>query len=235
MCNITLIGTIHSENGQCNSNELYKILENIKPDVIFDELPSHFSDMYYSDSFDIYCANNILLNRNPPVVPLEVKCNKKYKQNNNVEIIPVDIDIRQELSKYQHEFLFMFSTFYKNEDYIKLDNEKENLISQEGFHFLNSSKFLDLLEKKETTEKIIMESDNQKNRLFDIYKLFQVVQYDNREYAMLDNIYNFSKGNQYNHAVFLIGAEHKKAIMRKITEYDKLAEIRLNWTMYGDK
>ena len=102
MCNITLIGTIHSENGQCNSNELYKILENINPEVIFDELPSHFSDMYYSDSFDMYCANNILLNRNPPVVPLEVKCNKKYKQNYNVEIIPVDIDTRQELPLTQH-------------------------------------------------------------------------------------------------------------------------------------
>src|SRR5579871_408803 len=198
-------------------------------------MPSHFSDMYYSDSFDMYCANNILFNRNPPVVPLEVKCNKKFKQNYNVEIIPVDIDMMQESSKYQDEFHFMFSTFYKNEDYIKLDNEKEALISQEGFHFLNSNRFLDFLEKKETIERNIMESDKQKNRLLSIYKLFHAVQYDNREYAMLDNIYNFSKGNQYNQSVFLIGAEHKKSIMRKITEYDKLSEIRLNWTMYGDK
>lgn len=235
MNNITLIGTIHSENGQCNSNELYKILENINPDVIFDELPSHFSDMYYSDSFDMYCANNILLNRNPPVVPLEVKCNKKYKQNNNVEIIPVDIDIRQKLSKYQHEFHFMFSTFYKNEDYIKLDNEKETLISQEGFNYLNSDRFLDFLERKVVIEKNIMESEIQKNRLLNIYKLFHAEQYDNRENAMLENIYNYSKGNQYNQAVFLIGAEHIKSIMRKITEYEKLSEIKLNWTTHGDK
>jgi len=77
MYNITLIGTTHSESGQCNSDELYKILEDINPEVIFDELPSHFFDMYYSDSFDMYCVNSILLNRPPIVVPLEVKCIKK--------------------------------------------------------------------------------------------------------------------------------------------------------------
>ncbi len=52
---------------------------------------------------------------------------------------------------------------------------------------------------------------------------------------MLQNIYKYSKESQYNQAVFLIGAEHKKSIMRKITEYKKLSEIKLNWTMYGNK
>lgn len=52
---------------------------------------------------------------------------------------------------------------------------------------------------------------------------------------MLQNIYNYSKGNQYNQAIFLIGAEHKKSIMQKITVYEKLSEIKLNWTMYGNK
>ena len=129
----------------------------------------------------------------------------------------------------------MVHTFFKYEDYKKLDNEKDALIAREGFHFLNSNKFLDLLEKKEVMEKNIMESEIQKNRLLDIYKLFHAEQYDNRENAMLENIYNYSKGNQYNQAVFLIGAKHKKSIMRKITEYEKLSEIKLNWTMYGSK
>jgi hypothetical protein len=229
---ITLIGTVHSENGQCNSDELYKILENINPDVIFDELPRHFFEMFYSNSFDTYCANNTLLNRRPPQVPLEVKCNKKFKQNYKVEIVPVDIDVSQTLSKYQDEIRFMFSTFYENEDYTKLNNEKEALISQEGFQFLNSDKFLDFLEKKAAFEKSIMESGIQKARLLDIYKLFHAEEYDNRESAMLENIFNYSKGNQYNQAVFLIGAEHRKSIMQKITEHQKLSEIKLNWTMF---
>lgn len=148
MHNITLIGTKHLELGKCNSDELYKIIESINPDVIFDELPTHFSDMFYSDSFDTHCANSILLNRHPPVVPLEVKCIKKYKQKNDIKIYPVDIDLTQKSSKYQQEIYFMISTFLEYEDYKNLDNEKETLIAQKGFHYLNSNKFLDYLEKK---------------------------------------------------------------------------------------
>lgn len=235
MCKITLIGTIHSENGKCNYNELYKILESINPEVIFDELTSHYFDMYFSDSFDMHCANSILLNRDTPIVPLEVKCIKKYKQNHNVKILPVDIDVNPKLSKHQDEIRFMFSTFFKNEYYRKLDNEKEVLITQEGYCYLNSNKFLDFLEKKEIVEKNIMDSEIQKDRLLNVYKLFHTEQHDNRENAMLHNIYNFSKENQYNQAVFLIGAQHKKSIMQKIAEYEKLTEIKLNWTMYSNK
>ncbi len=235
MYNITLVGTIHSENGQCNPDELYKILEEINPEVIFDELPTHFADMYYSDSFDIYCANNILLKRSPPIVPLEVKCIKKYGQSYNIEIVPVDIDVRQKLSEHQQGIHFMLHTFFKHEEYKKLDEEKDALISREGFHFLNSNEFLDYSEKKEVIEKSIVESETQKNRLLKIYNLFRAEQYDNRENTMLESIYNYSKANQYNQAVFLVGAEHKKSIMRKITEFEILSEIKLNWTMYGNK
>lgn len=235
MYNITLIGTIHSENGQCNPDKLHKILEDINPEVIFDELPSSSFDMYYSDAIDISYVNRILLNRHPPEMPLEVKCIKKYKQNYNIKVFPVDIDIRQKISKHQDEILFMISTFLQYEDYKRLDNEKETLIAQEGFHYLNSSIFLDFLARKEAVERSIIESEIQKNRLLDIYKLFHAEQYDNRENAMLQNIYNYSKETQYNQAVFLIGAEHKKSIMRKISDYEKSSEIKLNWTMYGNK
>jgi len=232
MYNITLIGTVHSENGLCNSDKLHKIIEDIKPEVIFDELPSHSFDMYYSNSINMYSANGILLNQHPSEIPLEVKSIKKYKQNYDVKILPVDIDIRQRISKYQDEIFFMFLTFFKYEDYKKLDNEKVTLMAREGFHYLNSDNFLDLLERKEILEKKIIESEIQKNRLLYLYKLFHTEQYDNRENAMLQNIYNYSLENQYNQAVFLIGAEHKKSIMQKIIEYEKLFEIKMNWVMY---
>lgn len=235
MYNITLIGTIHSENGLCNAGELHKILEEINPEVIFDELPSDAFDMYYSDSSDIYYINSILLNRYPQELPLEVKCLKKYKQTHNIKIIPVDIDVRQNLSKCHGEIMFMTQTFFKYEEYRTLNNGKETSIKQEGFHYLNSDSFLDFLEKKEVMEKNTMESEIQRGRLLDVYKLFHTEQYDNREKAMLENIYNYSKEDQYNQGVFLIGAEHKKSIMQKITEYEKLSEIKLNWMMYGNK
>lgn len=160
--NITLIGTIHSENGKCNPNELYKILKDIKPEVIFDELPPHHSSVFFSESFDIHCINNMVLNRPSPVIPLEVKSIKKYLQNYDVNIVPVDINIREKMSKHQQEILFMFSTFFKNEDYKMLDAESDAMIAQEGFQFLNSSKFLEFSEKKQFMEKKIIESEIEK-------------------------------------------------------------------------
>lgn len=53
MYNVSLVSTIHSENGKCNHNELYIILESIKPEVIFDELSSHYFEIYFDDSFDL--------------------------------------------------------------------------------------------------------------------------------------------------------------------------------------
>jgi hypothetical protein len=233
MYNITLIGTIHNENGKCNADELYEILEDINPEMIFDELPRSAFDMFYSDSFEMYYTNSILRSRLPPVIPLEVKCIRKYKQSYDTKIFPVDIDVRQKLSKQDE--IFMFHTFFEYDEYIKLDNENTALVAQEGFHYLNSDKFLDYLVKKEVLEKNIMESEIQKDRLLDIYELFHAEQCDDRENGMLQNIYNYSKGNQYNRAVFLIGAKHQKSIMQKITEYEKLSEIKLNWKMFGNK
>lgn len=40
MFNIVLISTEHREFGNCNSDELCKILESINPDVIFEEEPN---------------------------------------------------------------------------------------------------------------------------------------------------------------------------------------------------
>lgn len=233
MCSITLIGTIHSENGQCNSDELHKILEDIKPDVIFDELPSRFADLFYSDSFDIAYANSILLKRPMPNLPLEVKCIKKYRQNHNVKIVSVDIDVSQDLAEQKEEVHFLFNTFFKYKEYKNLDNEKEALVAKEGFHFLNSNKFLDLLEKKEFLEREIIDSDPHKHRLLATYSSHRK-QIDNREKVMLDNIYKYCKENQYNEAVFLLGAEHKKSITQNIIEYEKLSEIKLNWKVYGN-
>jgi len=35
--NITLINSVHKKLGKCNSNELYKIIERIQPEVIFEK------------------------------------------------------------------------------------------------------------------------------------------------------------------------------------------------------
>ena len=49
MNNITLICTVHEEKGICNINELYKIIERINPEIIFEEINPSAFDEYYKD------------------------------------------------------------------------------------------------------------------------------------------------------------------------------------------
>lgn len=246
MHNIILIGTSHSEQGKCNSDELYKILEDINPEVIFEEIPNIFFDMFYNGKCHFDELHKIIKYKLPgnllerietlPLseTPLEVNCIKKYLQNHNIKNIPVDIVINSELSTKME---MMFGEFYKHDDvYKKLVDKDKLLTEQHGFDYLNSKKYLDLDEKKKLREKQLIESNcYNRNELLRIYELSYQEIIDNRENAMLWNIYNYSKENEYNLAVFLLGARHRKSIMEKVLEHEKLSEIKLNWITYNNK
>lgn len=219
MHNITLIATIHIEHGKCNSDELYKIIESINPDVIFVELTSKLFD-------EIYNTNTLNL---PPHL-VEINCIKKYMQNHNIEHIPVDIETGLISDKEQD---WMFDTFEKYEDFNKTDNQQSLLTAQYGFNFLNSDECLDLSAQKDIIIKNILRIDINKDKLSRVHHLFNM--HDNiRDNAMLQNIYNYSKENQYNRAVFLVGVAHKKSIIQKIGEFEKNSGIQLDWRMYGN-
>ena len=47
MYNIILLSTKHIESGKCNSFELYKIIETINPEIIFEEIPPSKFDAVY--------------------------------------------------------------------------------------------------------------------------------------------------------------------------------------------
>ena len=216
MYNITLFVTQHGELGKCNSDELYKIVEAINPDVIFEELPI--------ESFDNFYNGNLI------DIPVEVMCIKKYLQSHEIKHIPVDSIADPDRSPLEK---LMFDKFERDTEYRKIKNEHNSLIAREGFDYLNSDKCMELVEKWMLIEKNIVESDKYKN-LYLHPHLFFYEDIDNRENVMLQNIYNYSKENQYNQAVFFLGCGHRKSIISKIAEYEKRAEIKLNWTIYGE-
>jgi hypothetical protein len=76
MHNITLVNTYHTETGNCNLNELYKIIEDINPEVIFEELYlNDFNDYYVEKKQGDKLETNTIL---------------KYMENHQIEHIPVD-------------------------------------------------------------------------------------------------------------------------------------------------
>ncbi len=218
MYNITLICTVHNEIGKCNSEELYKILELIKPQVIFEELSNDLFVRFYQR---VQTTNE----------PLEVRCIKKYLEKHEVKNIPIDINPNPNIST--NEIEYMFDKFMSHQAYKSL-NKEHNLLSEiEGFAYLNSKKCMELFNKMQGAEKQLMEFGISLNNLSSTYKLFHAEQ-ANRENAMLNNIYTFSKENSYSQAVFFIGAAHRNSIMLKISEFVVKEKLKLNWTYYGD-
>lgn len=211
MNNITLISTVHKEIGKCNSDELCKIIESIKPDVIFLEAFENSYSSYHQlllSQFGVYQER------------LEIKALQLYSHNYTFEYVPVlDIGLSDEFETK----LEIAST---NVDYQRLLDDYISLETENGFQFLNSKKQVAYQEQMRELE----------NRIFDNNLLHQKANesIDAYEHSMLRNIYSFCKDNSFNSAIFMCGAGHRKTITQKIEEYETKEDLILNWTLYND-
>lgn len=205
--NITLISTVHKEIGKCNSDELYKIIESINPNVIFlEELEENYSDydkMLFSQ-FGVFKER------------LELKTIQTYSQNHAFKYVPVlDIGLSD-------EFDTKVKFVSENKDYQRLLNNYDLLERYGGFEFLNSKKSIVLQQEMRELENHIIE-----DKIF-----YQKVNasIDDYENSMLTNINSFTKEQSFKKAIFMCGAAHRKSIIEKI----KNSEIKLNWILYKD-
>jgi hypothetical protein len=213
MYNITLVFTAHLEMGKCNSMELYNILIKISPEIIFEEISNDRYDAYYNEK---------------SFYTLETDAINMYLQNHKIEHIPVDTydfpDIREEVD-------YFHTVIEKNsKEYCELVIDEYNRTIEDGFLYINSKENKSLIEKLHIIEKGIVEKFNNEN-LSRIYKLWNEIN-NKREDVILKNIYDFSYRNKYDKALLLIGAEHRKSILKKIEKYKMQEEIKLNWKLY---
>lgn len=219
MYSITLICTRHEEAGKCNSNELYRIIENISPEIIFEEIPPTFFDKY----------NKHKTHRN-----LETITISRYLEAHKIEHIPVDSDD----VPCESFFLDHINMHRKIEgltdvngfDFRTLTDRNRDYIERYGFEYLNSDSciyFCELLAN--AIERGIKKLNNEK--LFRTNELWKEVQ-AKRENVMLQNIYKYSEDHKYNKAVFPLGAGHRKSIIQKVQRYHKKQKLKLNWSFY---
>jgi hypothetical protein len=219
MPNIILISTEHRESGNCNSDELCKIFESINPDVVFEEeTDDEKYRSYYND------ANSFK--------SLEVQAIIKYKQKHKISPVPVDAKPNQYLSF--NEWDYLFNSFNRYAAYKQIVKDHCALRDKDGFAYLNSERCSELVVKMKNTERQIIEfSAGNRNELSRIYELFHK-EHDHRENTMLLNIYNFTKVNRYNQAVFLLGFAHRNSVEQKISEFRTNENVKLSWTFYND-
>lgn len=213
MYRITLIATGHKEHGICNSNELYKIIEQVNPDIIFEELsPPGFAAIYEGPRSDT----------------LETKTIKLYLKKYPIAHFPVDLDGNELVDRrFKIEIVEMLELFAGSPGYNDLSIQLNNLSEQLGFSYLNNEQCRELLKSKHLLEEVILRNMNYE-KLFQTYNRWLEIN-DLRENAMIRNIYKYSDLNKYKRALFLVGAEHRESIIDKIPKFERNNKLELDW------
>ena len=220
MHNITLVNTYHAEKGNCNLFELYKIIEDINPEVIFEEL-------YLSD-FNEYYIEKKQHNK------LETNTILKYMENHQIEHIPVDyVEIPSQnlmdLNKSMHLKLGKRSYGYR-----RVHDSNMEFIFLYGFKYLNSNDYIKMndIYENEIIETIKFIGDESLMSINQQWLDFM----SNREGVMISKICDYCKEHNFERGIFYIGAGHRSAIIEKTQKNNEASETKINWNYldYGD-
>jgi hypothetical protein len=209
MHNIILISTVHKETGNCNADELCKIIEKLSPNVVFlealDETYSKYEKSLFH-SFGIYHEK------------LEISAIQKCTLNIPFKYVPVlDIGLSDAFER-------KYNTVCENSEFQKLIDKFNSLASENGFKFLNSVESIKLQEEMRILENRLLNSS-------DVSKAFDE-DIDAYENAMIRNIYSYCKSNHFDMAIFLCGVAHRKSIIEKTEKYSAREEVDLNWIKF---
>lgn len=211
MHNIKFISTVHRENGKCNADELCNILEATKPEVIFLEALEDTYSRYQQYTFENF---GVLHEK------LEVRAIQKYSKVSNLKYVPV---LDEGLSESFNE---KYDLICSNVQWQRIIDDFNELVSEQGFQFLNSTKSIIYQEKMRDFEHhLLMDNKLSEDWIKDIEK------YEN---SMIRNIYSYCKFNAFDSAIFLCGVAHRQSIIEKLGSSNKQEKMELNWEIYGD-
>lgn len=211
MKNVILIATVHQENGECNSNNLLKLINSIKPQVVFEEL----SDFMFKEVYE-----------NGKSVSLETETIKLYLQNREISHYPVDLNNNLD-KQFKESITNMFEVFKKYPLYHNLITKLNKSTYELGFSFLNSIHCERLLAQKYFIEQEIAKSTYQEE-LVQIHQKWIGIN-DLREREMVSNICKYSEIHDFDMGVFLVGAEHRKPIIDYVRNKSTGWKGQCNW------
>lgn len=208
MPEIVLIGTRHGSKGVCNAEELYRILERINPDVVFEEIPPSLHSAYHVDMTRENLESNVV---------------NAYLQKHSIQNVPVDYEPIPPDSFFE-EHKRMHQTIEKiSYAYCRLIDEHIDRTTYHGFKYLNSDVHDDLQEKLAmAVDDAIKYLKDESFLSFDM-RWREII--DLREETMLNNIYAYCEKKAFGKGLFLIGSAHRRSIMRKVSN----REGRISW------
>jgi hypothetical protein len=213
---IIVVCSAHKERGFCNSKELLGILEQLKPDIIFEELSSRLFEKCY-----VYNEASFL----------ETDTIKQLLRKVETKHIPVDIDIgsEQEIirSFKQCNIVFdkLIDTCY---EYYRLKEKNEIMTRKYGFRYLNSE-LHDSIDQKTVN----VELSTLKNSSPDLLYAYNnwIILNDKREKSIINNVSEYCKTNDVYNGVLLIGAGHRRAVKNIFMKENTSEDQTIDWIM----
>jgi len=197
---VSLICTVHDEVGLANVSELRAVLERVRPEVIFLEVPLAALDDYY-----VICSRS----------NLESLAVRTYRENRPVKLVPVDLPTPEaeffEKVDYLHRRIRAESPEYR-----QLMARDTACMRAHGFAYLNSEDCSSLwsdayMEMLSTIRRL---DDATLMEIFDSWK--ETI--DHRENEMMKNVQEYCRANTFDVGVFLVGAAHRQPIIDKSRE-----------------
>ena len=209
MHNIIFVSTIHKEIGECNADELCNIIEKLNPEVIFLEAVDETYSAYENYLFSTYGEYH---------KKLELSAIQKFSHTHSFEYVPVCENYLSEAFRQKNRIVC------KNNNIQKLIYNFNFFAATYGFGFLNSLESINLQEEIRMLESRILNGSN-----LDTIVKQEIEDYEN---PMIQNIYSYCKNHQFNTAIFMCGAAHRKSIIEKIEKFKIQEEIILSWTVF---
>jgi len=213
MKKITLIFTVHREQGACTSNILVGILEKINPEVVFEEIHPDRFDSYYKDK---------------AIRTLETEAILTYIKRHTIRQVPVDNFDLSKIKEYHKKISDTLNQIDECSDeicrYLELQTMK---VHNFGFSFLNSLEYTNIAnEIDRLREEIVIKTNDEmikKN-----YSLWLGL-LKSRECNMLNNINDYCNKNEFNKGLFIVGSGHRNALIKEIENNRSLKNMNIYW------
>lgn len=198
MKSVSLICTVHAETGRANVSELHALLERIRPEVAFLEVPVTWG----RQTIENYEG-------------LETAALFRYRETRSVDLVPVDLPTPPESFFINSKRLFNYLERVSDK-YRRLMDRNNSSIFEGGFSFLNSElhEHIQLEIHDEILRILEMRGDPSLTQAYEAWRR----QDDLRDIEMISNIEKYGQINTFDRAVFLVGAAHRPSIVKKSGE-----------------
>lgn len=214
MKRVALVATYHGERGAANVSQLLAILERIRPEVIFLEIPSAAAD----DFFDGTRSN------------VETTAARRYRELHTVELVPVDLpspeakffrdnrDLHDRVKRTSPKY---GQLLYRHSEYVR----------EYGFAYLNSEHCSKLLSDLEEATLAAARALGD-GRMVELHELWRHTN-ELRDKAMVKHIRDYCAQHAFDRGAFLVGAAHRQSIIDKSREDRGAGLSTIQWDFGG--